>query len=327
MSAGSGRPEPPESPASSGPPQPPEAPEATRATVRDAIEQEVARVDSPEAADAVAERLESLAAGKTEAGQAERASSSKRPAAEAMAAAVAAGAEPAEVLLEAAQSATVETPQGAAVMQGALDVMQPGTTTAPVVERGRTLLKDAVLRRMGPLQRLDARIYLTVNGIPHAPWSDRAANWITVWTTGGWVWSAGVALASALGVSRARGALWDVLPSVTVATWIVEHPVKALFRRRRPFVDIVRALVVGKKPGSWSFPSGHSAASFASAWVVSKVWPRKAPLFFGLAALVGTSRVYVGAHYPGDVIFGAGAGLVFAEAAYRATRFLRGRIL
>ena len=293
--------------------------------VRDAIEQEVARVDSPEAADAVAERLERLAAGKTEAEQASRAASSPRPAAEAVADAAAAGVEPAAVLLKAAQSATVESTEGAAVVQGALDVMQPGTAPAPVVERGRTLLRDAVLHRMGPLQRLDAGIYLTVNGIPHAPWSDRAANWITIWTTGGWVWSAAIALASALGVPRARGALWDVLPSVTVATWIVEHPVKAIFRRRRPFVDIVRALVVGKKPGSWSFPSGHSAASFASAWILSKIWPRQAPLFFGLAGLVGTSRVYVGAHYPGDVVFGAGAGLVFAEAAYRATRFLRGR--
>ena len=39
-------------------------------------------------------------------------------------------------------------------------------------------------------------------------------------------------------------------------------------------MDIVRALVVGKKPGSWSFPSGHTAASFAGAFMVSKIWPR-----------------------------------------------------
>jgi undecaprenyl-diphosphatase len=194
------------------------------------------------------------------------------------------------------------------------------------VARGRTLLKDAVLRRMGPVQRLDARIYLAVNGIPHAPWSDRLANGLTVWTTGGWIWCGAVLLARLAGVPRARGAFWDMVPSVAAATWVVEHPVKALFRRRRPFVDVVRALVVGKKPGSWSFPSGHTAASFASAWIVSKSWPRRSPLFFGLAALVGCSRIYVGAHYPGDVVVGAWAGMALAEVANRLTRLLLRRV-
>ncbi|HET6319948.1 MAG TPA: phosphatase PAP2 family protein, partial [Chloroflexota bacterium] len=102
--------------------------------------------------------------------------------------------------------------------------------------------------------------------------------------------------------------------------WIVEYPIKAYFRRRRPFVEIVRALVIGKKPGSWSFPSGHTAASFASAWVLSTVWPRRAPAFFSLAATVGLSRIYVGAHYPGDVTSGALAGLVLADLIRRAVR-------
>ena len=332
MSAGSGRTEPPPPPASPGAPgeaaapESPEAPEATRTRVRDVLEQEVARVDTPAAADAIAEQLERLAAGKTEAEQGDRSAASARPAAAQLAATAAAtDDEPAAVLLKAAQTAAAETPEGAAVVRGALDVMEPGAAPAPAVERGRTLLKEAVLRRMGPLQRLDARVYLTVNGIPHAPWSDRLANGITVWTTGGWVWSGGVLLARLAGVPHAGAALRDVLPSVAVATWIVEHPVKALFRRRRPFVDVVRALVVGKKPGSWSFPSGHTAASFAAAWVLSKSWPRRAPLFFGLAGLVGGSRVYVGAHYPGDVLVGAGAGMVLAELANRLNRALRTR--
>ena len=85
----------------------------------------------------------------------------------------------------------------------------------------------------------------------------------------------------------------------------------------------MRALVVGKKPGSWSFPSGHTASSFAAAWVLSKRWPRQSPLFFALAALVGTSRTYVGAHYPGDVVSGAGAGMLLSEATYRLNRLLR----
>jgi undecaprenyl-diphosphatase len=89
-------------------------------------------------------------------------------------------------------------------------------------------------------------------------------------------------------------------------------------------VEIVQALVIGKKPGSWSFPSGHTASSFASAWVLSTVWPKRAPVFLGLAGAVGLSRIYVGAHYPGDVMSGAMCGLTLAELIRRLViRFWR----
>jgi membrane-associated phospholipid phosphatase len=103
-----------------------------------------------------------------------------------------------------------------------------------------------------------------------------------------------------------------------VTTWVVEHPVKSFFRRKRPFIDIVRALVVGKKPGTWSFPSGHTASSFAAATILSQCWPQARPYLFGLASLVGFSRVYAGAHYPGDVVAGAALGMLLA----RLTRML-----
>ncbi|MDQ3699304.1 MAG: phosphatase PAP2 family protein [Chloroflexota bacterium] len=178
---------------------------------------------------------------------------------------------------------------------------------------------------MGPLQALDARLYLTVNAFPHAAWSDRLAQQITFWSTGGWIWVIGLFLAWLTGVRGTRGALAALLPSMIGATWIVEHPIKAYFRRRRPFIDIVRALVVGKKPGSWSFPSGHTAASFACAWILSKRWPRRARIFFSLAGAVGFSRVYVGAHYPGDVLVGAAMGMGLSELIHRLNRWLRHR--
>ena len=121
----------------------------TRTRVRDVLEQEVARVDTPEAVDAIAEQLERLAAGKTEAEQGDRSAGSAHPAAQLAATAAAMDNEPAAVLLKAAQTASAETPEGAAVVRGALDVMEPGTAPAPAVERGRTLLKEAVLRRHG----------------------------------------------------------------------------------------------------------------------------------------------------------------------------------
>jgi undecaprenyl-diphosphatase len=119
-------------------------------------------------------------------------------------------------------------------------------------------------------------------------------------------------------------ALTRLLPSVVIATWIVEYPIKAFFRRRRPFARIVEALVIGKKPGSWSFPSGHTASSFASAWILASVWPKRAPVFFTLAGMVGFSRIYLGAHYPGDVASGALAGTVLSEVVRRLIKRVSG---
>ena len=112
---------------------------------------------------------------------------------------------------------------------------------------------------------------------------------------------------------------------MTVATWLVEYPIKAYFRRKRPFIEVVRALVIGKKPGSWSFPSGHTASSFASAGVLSTVWPEYRAAYYALAGLVGLSRTYLGAHYPGDVLSGALAGAVLGELTRRATRAILAR--
>jgi undecaprenyl-diphosphatase len=170
---------------------------------------------------------------------------------------------------------------------------------------------------MAPLQALDTRAFLTINGLPHPPLADLMADTITIVTTGGWIWLLGIALTRRAGLHDRRGALRLAAPCIVGATWFVDVPVKALFRRRRPFIDIVRALVVGRRPDGWSFPSGHSAAAFSGAWILSTLWPSRTPLFFTLAASVGFSRVYVGAHYPGDVISGATLGAVVAEALRR----------
>jgi undecaprenyl-diphosphatase len=138
---------------------------------------------------------------------------------------------------------------------------------------------------------------------------------------GGWGWILGLLAAAVIRGDPGVRVLRLVTPPLWFATIAVEYPIKAFFRRQRPFMDIVQAISVGRRPGNYSFPSGHSAAGFAGAWLLSRHHPRLAPLWYAIASLVGFSRIYLGAHYPGDVLSGAIAGTVIAEATRRAIDF------
>jgi len=299
------------------------------------LEEGLERVETPEAARAVVARIEKMSAGHTEAEAGEAAANETATAPNPASAAAdnieRAAHEPtgteravAEMLTTTAAQTVAPGPAAEPIVEAAQATFTEEAPVSPPARRGRQLLKDAVLRRMGPLNALDARIYLAINDGPHPGALDSLAWGLAIVATGGWIWVIGTLVAYLVRIPSSWLALTRLLPSVVIATWIVEYPIKAFFRRRRPFARIVEALVIGKKPGSWSFPSGHTASSFASAWILASVWPKRAPVFFTLAGLVGFSRIYLGAHYPGDVASGAIAGTVLSEAVRRVIKRMTG---
>lgn len=102
---------------------------------------------------------------------------------------------------------------------------------------------------------------------------------------------------------------------------VVNLLLKPLVARVRPY-DAVEGLVslVGRE-SDFSFPSGHSANSFACAWAIFRGAKKRygVPALI-LAALISLSRLYVGVHYPTDVICGVIIGIAMAEIGVRLMR-------
>jgi membrane-associated phospholipid phosphatase len=104
-----------------------------------------------------------------------------------------------------------------------------------------------------------------------------------------------------------------VFPLVVIAYFAASAAsdgVKLAVGRARPVDDPLVS-----EPTTSSFPSGHAATSFACAATLAWLLPRRAaPVLFVLAAAIAYSRVYVGVHYPLDVLAGAALGLLVATA-------------
>ena len=108
--------------------------------------------------------------------------------------------------------------------------------------------------------------------------------------------------------------------AVALADWSATG-LKAIIDRPRPPLRYAEPKTLVPVPHDASFPSGHAATSFAAATMLSLAFPRFAPFLYVLAAAVAFSRVYVGVHYPLDVIGGALLGALVAVVL----RFLVGR--
>ncbi|MDP4090634.1 MAG: phosphatase PAP2 family protein [Bacillota bacterium] len=100
-----------------------------------------------------------------------------------------------------------------------------------------------------------------------------------------------------------------IISALILATIIGEGIIKHLVRRDRPFVKLEQSTLLINRPLTYSFPSGHSASSFAAAGVFVAMDGRMGIFAVILAGLIAFSRLYLRVHYPFDVITGVLLGI------------------
>ncbi len=120
----------------------------------------------------------------------------------------------------------------------------------------------------------------------------------------------------ALGVAggllqRERSGEWARARRAVVATYAINTAIKFVVRRRRPALPGLPPLT-GTTTGL-SFPSAHAATSFTAAFAYSRLGVPAVPLYVTATAMAA-SRVYLGVHYPSDVLAGAALGTVLGAA-------------
>lgn len=170
--------------------------------------------------------------------------------------------------------------------------------------------------------RLDTQVFLLINHLPHNALFNAVGLGLSAIGTAGIVW---LFIAGVFFVFEEKKDHFIFAPLLlTGATsWIlVEKILKPLITRPRPTAQMGAIILGLNLTDSYSFPSGHATIAWALAGVLANKEPKWKWGLYLLATLISFSRIYIGKHYPLDVIVGGLAGWgIGAVALYLTKRF------
>ena len=161
------------------------------------------------------------------------------------------------------------------------------------------------------LLQLDGAILLWIQEHVRRDFLSPVVKFITHLGDAGWCW---ILLAVILLIVKKTRKIGLVTAVSLLSSYVVNNLIlKNLVARVRPYEAVDGLQRIIEAQSDFSFPSGHSASSFAAAVVIFMLCPRKygVPALV-LAFLIALSRLYVGVHYPTDVLTGVISGTVIA---------------
>jgi undecaprenyl-diphosphatase len=178
---------------------------------------------------------------------------------------------------------------------------------------------------MTSLIAMDQSLFLWLNNSLSRPWLDPVMEAATSLGNGFYLFPLGLLLMALFARRNFRRdfILWA---STSFTSFIIGTTLKHLVHRHRPLAAFhdgiahhqVAVHVLGPSLYANSFPSGHTFTAFSTASLFAGLYPGLALPLYAMASLTGLSRIYVGAHFPLDVLGGAVIGLLSTEIVRRA---------
>lgn len=181
---------------------------------------------------------------------------------------------------------------------------------------------------MNEILELDKEWLIYINSF-HAPWLDPIMFWITKTE----MWIPLYVFLLYLIIKTYKTKSWIVLIGVgltiLIADQVTASIMKPYFARLRPShdpaLDGIIHLVNGYKGGLFGFASGHAANTFGIAlffWLTFRLRYRWIAFMFIWAALMTYTRMYLGVHYPFDILVGSIVGLIAGFVAFKVSQYL-----
>jgi undecaprenyl-diphosphatase len=156
---------------------------------------------------------------------------------------------------------------------------------------------------------IDRSLFSAINHLPHYIYLDYFFAFLSGVSYAGIVWFViGIVLFIWEEKKERRSLLSQIIAGYLSITF-VDLILKNLFHRSRPEFRLPSTIVVFDMVNSFSFPSGHATIAFAMAYILSVKHKKWSVAYFLLAFLIGFSRIYLGKHYPSDIVIGSFLGM------------------